>query len=288
MSARHISNRRSCPLWASTLWIIVTADWDVLCHLWLEGNMTLRGPSELQLSLAGIHGARRSSALAQVVPALPWMCIKAADENTKQSKNSQKIAKMMIFKNNYWLGFFFQVFVFLLILPLRRDTMNLTSWHLARTDDITPAGGAARASVFSDLITCWTRAVDLITAPFEAAFRQLMVNLWVRNAGKMGGNWNVFASVTALWKWRIDAEGQGCRSLYIAFPPDGKNLWSHLGFNSFAIHFFSCQTIYSDRLLNKGVYVIKRQQRKLTVILMTSEIKIKPVFPVSAESHHAD
>lgn len=59
------------------------------------------------------------------------------------------------------------------------SSMSLILWHLARIGDITLTDSAAQA-VFSDLITCWTRAVDLITHPFETTTRLLMGNVWVQ------------------------------------------------------------------------------------------------------------
>lgn len=68
------------------------------------------------------------------------------------------------------------------------SSISLILWHLASTDDITLTDSAAQV----DLITCWTRAVDLITRLYEATPRLLIGCVWGQiNSRKY---WNILPS----------------------------------------------------------------------------------------------
>lgn len=136
---------------------------------------------EQQLRLTAVHFGW-SSLLAPVLPRSPWIYI----ESIKGGKQQFLLQKPL---NSYWqyyiiyslLTFGINCWLSALHFLSWRSTssMNLSLWHLACTHDITLTDSAAQA-VFSDLITCWTRAVDLITKPFETTSRLLMGNVWLR------------------------------------------------------------------------------------------------------------
>lgn len=174
LTARNVLTKTSCPRGDG-------ADGDVALSLWLEGDVTLGlshswgsplftvdrclfwhrcCPSQHEYALGASRGNRN------------FLHTSKDNENTYSKWQFYIICSVLTFGIYCWLSA-------LHLLSWRStSSMNLILWHLACTDDIRLTDSRAQA-VFSDLITCRTRAADLITKPFETTPRLLMGNVWV-------------------------------------------------------------------------------------------------------------
>lgn len=143
----------------------------------IGGECDTQGLFELQLRLTAVHSESQDDLLLWH---RCWICIKGKQEFHLQ-KSCFKHRKNIYGNWHYYINYSlltFAIYCWLSALSWHSTfSMNLILWHLACTDDITLTDSAAHA-VFSDLITCWTRAVDLITKPFKTTTRLLMGNVW--------------------------------------------------------------------------------------------------------------
>lgn len=173
-TARNVLSKTSCPCRDCT-------DGDVALSLWLEGDVTLclsYSWGSLQFTVDDLFFWHRCC------PSQHEYALRASGGNRNFFHRSEDnettysnwqyyiIYRILTFGIYCWLSA-------LHLLSWRStSSMNLILWHLACTDDIKLTDSTAQA-VFSDLITCWTRTVDLITKPSETTPGLLMGNVWV-------------------------------------------------------------------------------------------------------------